>query len=149
MNVFNKQDSENFIERINALSSDSKAQWGKMSVAQMLAHCNVTYEMVYTDIHKKPGVFQKFLLKMFVKNPVVNEKPYPKNSRTAPQFIVSDEKEFIKERERLIDYIRKTQELGSNHFEGKASHSFGPLSSGEWNNLFGKHLEHHLTQFSV
>jgi len=27
------------------------------------------------------------------------------------------------------------------------SHSFGPLSKTEWNNMFYKHLNHHLTQF--
>ena len=46
-NLFNKQDVDQTIERINALASDTQGQWGKMSVDQMLAHCNVTYEMVY------------------------------------------------------------------------------------------------------
>ena len=120
-----------------------------MSVDQMLAHCNVTYEMAYTDKHPKPGAFKKFLLKLFVKNAVINEKPYPKNSRTAPQFLVKGDKDFQAEKKRLVDYLNKTQELGAAHFEGKESHSFGPLTSSEWSNLFAKHLEHHLEQFGV
>ena len=43
----------------------------------------------------------------------------------------------------------KTQELGEAHFEGKESHSFGPLNKTEWNNMFYKHADHHLTQFGV
>jgi hypothetical protein len=131
------------------LSPDSKALWGKMSVNQMLAHCNVSYEMVYEDIHKKPNNFIKIVLRLFVKIKVVHKKPYSKNNPTAPQFIVKDERNFEIEKNRLINYIIKTQELGEDTFEGKISHSFGKLSSKEWNNMFAKHLDHHLTQFAV
>ncbi|HOY97316.1 MAG TPA: DUF1569 domain-containing protein [Catalimonadaceae bacterium] len=148
-NIFSPQDSEQFIERINQLRPDKQPQWGKMSVAQMLAHCNVTYEMMYEDKHKKPGMILRWVLKSFVKPKVVNEEMYPKNNRTAPQFIISDERDFEKEKSRLIAYIRKTQQLGAAHFEGRESHSFGALTSTEWNNMCAKHLEHHLGQFGV
>jgi hypothetical protein len=39
--------------------------------------------------------------------------------------------------------------LGKEHFEGKESLSFGPMTAQEWNNLFYKHLDHHLNQFGV
>lgn len=120
-----------------------------MSVDQMLAHCNVTYEMVYDNIHPKPTGLKKFFIKLFAKKAVVGPKPYPKNGRTAPQFIVTDKRDFVKEKGRMIDYLRKTQELGADHFEGKESNSFGPLTSQEWNVMFSKHLGRHLTQFGV
>jgi hypothetical protein len=148
-NIFLKEDVFEYIDRINELSPDSKALWGKMSVNQMLAHCNVSYEMVYEDIHKRPNNFIKIVLRLFVKNKVVNKKPYSKNNPTAPQFIVKDERSFEIEKNRLINYIIKTQELGEDTFEGKISHSFGKLSAKEWNNMFAKHLDHHLTQFAV
>ena len=91
----------------------------------------------------------RLILKWMVKPTVVGETPYRHNSRTAPQFLVSSEKDFEREKVRLIDYIRKTQSLGAAHFEGKESNSFGPLSSLEWNNMFYKHLDHHLRQFAV
>jgi len=148
-NIFEKSISDEVIERINQLIPQSVGIWGKMTVSQMLAHCCITYEMVYEDQHKKPGSFVKFMLKLFVKNGVVNEIPYPKNSRTAPEFIISDPKEFEIEKQRLISYIQKTQALGPQYFEGKESHSFGKLTSKEWNNMFYKHLDHHLFQFNV
>ncbi len=148
-NIFLKEISERVIARINNLTSDTKGQWGKMTVDQMLAHCNVTYEMVYDDIHKRPNALMRFILKMLVKNSVVNDKPYPKNGSTAPQFIIKGSRDFEKEKTRLIAYIQRTQELGEKHFDQKESHSFGPLSTEEWNNLFHKHLDHHLTQFGV
>jgi PHD/YefM family antitoxin component YafN of YafNO toxin-antitoxin module len=120
-----------------------------MTVAQMLAHCNVSYEMVYTEKHPKPKGLMKLMLKLFVKQTVVSEKPYKKNSRTAPAFLITDEKDFEKEKKRLTDYLIKTQELGEAYFHNKESHSFGPLTKTEWNNLFYKHLNHHLEQFGV
>jgi hypothetical protein len=148
-NIFSKEVCEQIISRVNQLSPDSPAIWGKMDVAQMLAHCNVTYEMMYEDKHPKPNAFMKFILRVLVKRKVVNEIAYPKNSRTAPQFIVVDSKIFEVEKQRLINYIRKTQELGLSHFEQMESHSFGRLNSMEWNNMLFKHLNHHLTQFGV
>ncbi len=148
-NIFDKKIAEGVIDRINCLTPDSKQLWGKMNVAQMLAHCNVSYELVYNTDVPKPTGFKKFLLKLFVKNIVVNDKPYKKNSRTAPAFLITEEKNFEEEKKRLIDHIIKTQELGAAHFDGKESHSFGKLSIDEWNNMFYKHLDHHLNQFGV
>lgn len=148
-NIFDKTDTQSIIDRINKLTPTTKGQWGKMSVGQMLAHLNVAYEMTYEDKHPKPNFFMRAILKIFVKSVVVSEKPYPKNGKTAPAFVMTGDKNFEKEKQRLIAYIEKTQALGAQHFDGKASHSFGPLSITEWNNMFAKHLDHHLTQFGV
>lgn len=148
-NVFGKEDCGEFVRRINLLQPESTGLWGKMDVAQMLAHCNVSYEMVYEDIHPKPNAFVKLILKLLVKNKVVSETPYARNNNTAPQFIIKDSRDFNLEKERLIAYLNKTQQLGEKEFEGKESDSFGKLSALEWNNMFAKHLEHHLGQFGV
>ena len=147
--VFDKNVSEQIIKRINTLTPATTPKWGKMNVAQMLAHCNVTYEMVYEDKHPKPGAIMKFILKSFIKKVVTGDKPYKHNSQTAPAFIMTDQKEFDMEKNRLINYITKTQQLGESHFNNKESHSFGPLTGEEWNTMFYKHLDHHLSQFGV
>lgn len=147
--IFSAEVTDGIIARINQLTPSSQPAWGKMSVAQMLAHCSVTYEMVFEDKHPKPNFFMKFILKTFIKKMVAGEKPYKRSSQTAPAFLIKDEKDFESEKSRLTTYIRKVQELGKAHFEGKESHSFGVLSAGEWNNMFYKHLDHHLSQFGV
>jgi hypothetical protein len=115
----------------------------------MLAHCNVTYEMVFETKHPKPNFFIQLMLKMFVKSKVVSKAPYGQNGQTAPQFIIKETKDFNIEKERLIQYIQKVQQLGEQHFDGKESLSFGTLNKTEWNNMFYKHLDHHLRQFGV
>lgn len=148
-NIFDPQVTAELIERINQLKPESPALWGKMYVDQMLAHCCVAYEMAFTNKHPKPNAFMRFLLKAFVKKGVVNEVPYQRNLRTAPVFIIADRKNFEEEKARLIKYLEHTLSLGRDHFEGKESLSFGPMTAEEWNNQFYKHLDHHLSQFGV
>jgi len=147
--IFSDAVSAEIIDRIKQLNPNTKAMWGKMNAAQMLAHCNVTYEMDFEDIHKKPGGLMRWMLKTFVKKSVVNEMPYKRNSGTAPQFIIKDAKDFEAEKKRLVNYIDQAKNLGRSHFEGKESFSFGKLTAEEYNNMFYKHLDHHLTQFGV
>jgi hypothetical protein len=148
-NIFSNQGVESFLKRLDKLTPESKGLWGKMNVSQMLAHCNVTYEMCYENKHPKSNGLVRFILKMFVKKFVTNEVPYKKSVKTAPQFIITDQKEFNTEKNRLKNFILKTQELGETYFEGKESLSFGNLTSKEWNNMFAKHLDHHFGQFGV
>jgi hypothetical protein len=148
-NIFSAPIADAVIARIEKLMPNTNPQWGKMSAAQMLAHCNVIYEMSLEDIHKKPNVIVKFILTLMVKNSVVSEKPYKHNSQTAPQLVIKEDKNFEEEKRRLIQYIQKVQTLGDKYFDMKESHSFGALSSSEWNNLYYKHLDHHLGQFGL
>jgi len=137
------------IHRIEQLTPQSPGLWGKMSVDQMLAHCCVAYEMAFTDKHPKANPILRFLLKTFVKNGVVNEVPYKRNLPTSPAFRIKNEKNFEEEKARLIAFLEQTLAVGEAGFEGRESPSFGPMTAKEWNNLFYKHLDHHLTQFGV
>jgi hypothetical protein len=148
-NIFSLEVCNELINRIENLTPETQAAWGKMSVDQMLAHCNVTYEMAFENKHPKAKGFLKFILKTFIKPMVINEKPYKKNGKTAPAFVISNHKNFELEKNRLISYIKQAQELGETYFDGKESNSFGVLNSKEWNNMFYKHLNHHLSQFGV
>ena len=67
-NIFESKITSEVINRINQLTPTTLNLWGKMNVSQMLAHCNVTYEMVYTNNHPKPNFIKKMLLKTFVKD---------------------------------------------------------------------------------
>ena len=148
-NIFEHNNAQEVIRRIEKLAPTSTGLWGRMNVSQMLAHCNVTYELVYENKHPKPNFFMGLILKVFVKQKVVNAKPFARNLRTAPIFLIKESKNFDVEKKRLTNYILKTAQLGASHFDGKKSHAFGKLNKDEWNNMFYKHLDHHLCQFGV
>lgn len=146
-NIFDPAVVHELNARIESLTPTTQPRWGTMHVAQMLAHCNVTYEMVYENKHPKPNVLLRFILTMFIKPTVVGNKPYPKKSRTAPAFVIKTEKVFADEKARLLGYLNTTAAHGPSFFEGKESLSFGKLTSAEWNAMFYKHLDHYLRQF--
>ena len=50
---------------------------GQDERGQMLAHCNVAYEMTHDNQHPKPNALVKLLLRLFVKNTVVGPSPTP------------------------------------------------------------------------
>lgn len=149
-NIFDARDAQTFISRINTLTPETQPNWGVMTVDQMLAHLNVAFEIAF-EPHKfkKMGGIARFIMKNFVKQKVVGDKLYPKNGPTSPLFKIAGRKNFEDEKKRLIGYIQKTQQMGPESFNGKENHSFGKLTSNEWNNMFAKHLNHHLEQFGV
>lgn len=149
-NIFDAKDVQQYIDRINLLTPETKQKWGKMNAEQVLAHLNVAYSMVFEpEKHKKPSFIAKFLLSNFVKPKLTNELPYKQNLPTSPAFIISDERNFEEEKKKLIGNIQRVQQLGRIAFEGKEHLNFGKINAQGWNNMFAKHLNHHLEQFGV
>ncbi len=147
--TFDPKTTEHYLNRIEKLTPETQAKWGKMNVAQMLAHLNVSYDITYGKTQVKYNFFTKLILKNFIKGIVVGEKPYKKNGQTAPAFVVADQRDFDTEKEILIDYIKLTESKGEGYFEGLENSGFGVLTAKEWSNMFSKHLNHHLSQFGV
>ena len=149
-NVFDAKDAQEYINRINNLTPETQRKWGKMSVDQVLAHLNVAYDLTFTsEKFPKPSFIAKFLLSRFVKPKITNEIPYKQSLPTSPTFIIADERNFEEEKTKLIGNIQRVQQLGREAFEGKENINFGKMTAQCWNNMFAKHLNHHLEQFGV
>ena len=149
-NVFDAKDAQEYINRINNLTPKTQRKWGKMSVDQVLAHLNVAYDLTFTpEKFPKPNFIAKFLLSRFVKPKITNEIPYKQSLPTSPAFIIADERNFEEEKAKLIGNIQRVQQLGREAFEGKENINFGKMTAQCWNNMFAKHLNHHLEQFGV
>lgn len=149
-NVFDAQDAQEYINRINNLTPETPRKWGKMSVDQVLAHLNVAYDLTFTsEKFPKPSFIAKFLLSRFVKPKITNEIPYKQSLPTSLAFIIADERNFEEEKAKLIGNIQRVQQLGREAFEGKENINFGKMTAQGWNNMFAKHLNHHLDQFGV
>jgi hypothetical protein len=148
-NIFSAPIAEKFIARINNLSSTTQQQWGKMDVGQMMAHCNISYEMAFDENYKKSNGFLRFILKNLVKKGLVNENPLKKNSSTATEMLVKTTKNFETEKSKLVENVHHLVKKGENYFDLKDHPGFGVMTKQEWNNFYYKHLDHHLTQFGV
>ena len=144
-NLFDPVVKQDILIRINKLAPQSKAQWGKMNVGQMLAHCQVPIG-VGLGTNKIPRTFIGRIFGPFAKKMLYNDKPFKRHLPTDPSFVMKDEKDFEKEKQGLIIMV--------NHFsEGNivdAPHPFfGKLTKEQWSKGTWKHLDHHLQQFGV
>ena len=148
-NVFDLSTVEAMKNRIHQLTPNTPPHWGKMNAGQMLAHLNVAYDLAYGKVEMKSNLVMRFLLRTFLLPVVVGDKPFVKNSRTAPVFVVEDDRDFELEKSKLIENIEKMQRDGSDFFEGRESSSFGKLTAEQWSRQFAKHFEHHFTQFGL
>ncbi|MBL0146111.1 MAG: DUF1569 domain-containing protein [Chitinophagaceae bacterium] len=90
-NLFDKSTLDEVVKRLNSLNSQSQRQWGKMNVAQMLAHCKVAFEIPLSS-KPFPRMFMGRLMGWLIKPMLFNKKPLKKNSPTASEFIIKVKK---------------------------------------------------------
>jgi hypothetical protein len=147
--IYDPSTTDTLIHRINSLQPGQQRLWGKMNVAQMLAHCCIPYEHLSGEKPYDVPFWMKWMVRLFFKRSMTNDVDYQKNGPTAPSFIVADEKDFLAERDRLMNYIRKFHGLAPQKMEAIQHGSLGKLKAAEWSNLLYKHLDHHLRQFGA
>lgn len=147
--IYSPETSAQLHARIDRLTPDSPALWGKMNAAQMLSHCCVPYQQILGENKDAPGFVMKIVMRLFFKKTMTNQVDYKPNLPTAPVFIRNSEHDLMKEQIALKNYIVKIQELGPEKLAAIPSLSLGNINAEEWNNMLYKHIDHHLRQFGV
>lgn len=147
-NLFESETVEEVLGRINQLQPATQRQWGKMDVAQMMAHCSLALDMASGRL-KPPRMFIGRVLGPLVKPIYTNEQPFSKNNPTDQKLLVADQRDFGREQERLKVCVRQFQEGGESKCTRHPHPFFGRLSAQDWSRGMYKHLDHHLRQFGV
>lgn len=145
-NLFQSETVEEVLSRLDKLQPASVRQWGKMDVAQMMAHCSAATDMASGRINP-PRAFIGRVLGPFFRSVFTNDKPFSKNSPTDQQLVVSDARDFMREREQLKLKVRQFHEGGLGKCTRHPHPFFGELTPPEWGRGMYKHLDHHLRQF--
>ena len=147
-NLFDKDSYDEIARRIKALTPGTQRQWGKMNVAQMLAHCKAAFSVPLSN-KKMPRSILGLLVGWMIKSKLHNEEPWKRNLPTAPNFKITGERDFEKEKQELIGLINQFYHGGPGNV-GKFPHPmFGTYTSEQWGKAMYKHLDHHLRQFGV
>ena len=147
--LFDSAAVEEVKERMARLRPDSERQWGKMSPAQMLAHCAAAIGMAVGET-RPPRVWIGRLLGPLAKKSLIgNGEPMRRNSMTEKSVLITDERDFAVERQRLRESIERFAAGGPGVCTKHPHFFFGPLTPEEWAVLMYQHLDHHLRQFGV
>ncbi len=148
-NLFDAAIVDQVKARLARLGPDSERLWGKMKVAQALAHCSAAMEDA-VGLRLPPRRFIGRLVGPLAKKSMLyDEKPMHRNSSTTKSLLVTDERDFEVERQRLRGLIDRFVTGGPERCT-KHPHSFlGRLTPVEWAAMMYQHLNHHLRQFGV
>lgn len=147
-NLFDTATYTNILQRINKLKPDQPAQWGKMNVAQMLAHCCEPFKIPLSD-KPLPRMFIGRILGALFKSKLYNEDPWKHSTPTSPAFIIKDQRDFEKEKKNLIEIINKYYAAGPMGISKHPHPFFGKMTPEQSGKSMYKHLDHHLRQFGV
>lgn len=145
-NLFDPAVKQEIITRINKLTPELQRQWGKMNVAQMLAHLQIPMGVALGTNTVKGNWLMKLILPLFKKK-LYNETPWKQGLPTDKSFVMTGlEKDFDAEKNQLLEKIKQFSESA---IVGEKHPVFGKLTKENWSKATWKHIDHHLKQFGV
>ena len=135
------------ISRINSLDENSKAQWGKMDIYQMIKHCILCEEM-YLGKTPYKRTFLGFLLgKLALQQLMKDDKPKKRNSPTKDEFKISENRgNLLEDKLKWISLINEYENYSNQAF---VHWFFGKMTKEQVGVSVYKHIDHHLRQFNV
>lgn len=135
-------------DRLQRLTPETKARWGRMTCPQMLTHVNDQLRMSMGEL----AAARKRVPVRFppLKQLIVYALPWPKGLPTAPELLVrvADGPVWTEE---VAAFPGLLDRFGSRTEDAAwpAHPAFGPLSRRGWGVLAYRHVDHHFRQFGV
>src|SRR5262245_36618554 len=132
--LFSSGDYHDIVNRINKLSPDSKNEWGKMTVNEMICHISDPFRDVLAMRISKPAI--PFLLRPLMKPLVLSQKPWKKNLKTFRVYLQGEggggtkPTDFENDRKTLLDVLNKFSSVDKNFQFGNHG-GLGKLSREE------------------
>lgn len=144
--IFDTPTRVELINRISLLNENSRSQWGKMTVYQMLKHCRLWDEMAVGKKQYKQVFMGRVFGKMALRNLLKNDKPLSHNTPTIPDLRIIDTGDIEAEKNKWIAMM----EGYANFSNDNLIHPFfGKMNREQTGCLAYKHTDHHLRQFNV
>ena len=145
--IFDDNTTTELIGRINTLDENSKPQWGKMNVYQMLKHCRLWDEMIAGTLQCKRVFIGRILGRIILKASLKDDKPMGRNAPSAPELVIKETSgDIAAEKKKWIALIDQHKNFSNQEFV----HPFFGKMTKEQTGLFAyKHIDHHLRQFNV
>ncbi|UEG50734.1 DUF1569 domain-containing protein [Ferruginibacter lapsinanis] len=147
-NLFDAETYNGIIDRINKLTPQTQRKWGKMDVAQMLAHCIEAFKVPVSE-KELPRMFIGRLIGWMMKSKLYDESPWKRNLPTAPDFIIKNKRDFDIEKKDLLSIMEIFYKKNAAGIGDRVHPFFGKFTAEQWGKSMYKHLNHHLEQFGV
>lgn len=146
--VFDPAGNQEIINRIEQLSPITLSQWGKMTVSQMLLHCQQPINVGFGTLNIKPNLIS-FLFGKSAKKKLTKPQPFAHDLPTVKEFKITHHPDFETSKRDLIALVKRFADEGHASIANTKHPFFGEMTYEEWDTLHWKHLDHHLKQFGV
>ncbi|MFL9843623.1 DUF1569 domain-containing protein [Flavobacterium rhizosphaerae] len=147
--LFDPNGNRIIIERIDQLTPIVLSQWGKMTVSQMLLHCQMPIKVAFGEMEIKPNWFLKTFFGRSSKKMFIDSKPLRHDLPTSNEFKITHEPDFDQAKEELKALVKQFTEKGPAVIKIEKHPLFGKMTMEEWDMAQYNHLDHHLRQFGV
>jgi uncharacterized protein DUF1569 len=146
---FTEEKRQEYRQRVESVTLDSRRNWGTMEIDQMLHHLNLAcggsqgfYDLPDESYLISRTLFKWILVDWFPEQPVGLRLPTSFKIPHAQRF------EFAYEKAQLLkileaDWYARTADQWKPH------PMFGRMSPSEWGKLLQIHLDYHLKQFAA
>lgn len=144
--IWNEADYRELCTRVDRLTPQAPARWGRMNAPQMVCHCTDALRMINGDL---PAAARKMPIRFTpLKQLIIYWLPFPKGAPTAPELRSRVPQEWHGEVEALRRELAAVVKRGvSGPFVPHPA--FGKLTPRAWGVLGYRHMDHHLKQFGV
>lgn len=144
--IYDKPTVDRFLARIDKLTPQSKALWGKMDAYQMVKHCNLS-EAMYQGKQQYDRLFIGRLFgKMVLKGILKNNDPMKKNQPTHPTFKITGSGDLEQQKQQWKEQLSSYANCSDLQF---VHPFFGSMTHEQIGQYVYKHTDHHLRQFGV
>ena len=145
--IFNLRDRDALLKRLDRLTPDAKARWGRMTAHRMLCHLSDSLRVGLGEVpaESRAGPLANPVARWLLAYVI----PFPKGrAETAPEMLTSQPSDWTADLAAARDYLRAAAARGAT---GKwARHpAFGDVSGKLYGVFIHKHFDHHLRQFGV
>lgn len=145
--IFDAPALDGLLQRLDKLTPDARAQWGRMTAPRMLCHLSDSIRVGLGEMPAefKPGPLANPIARWLLAYVI----PFPKGrAETAPEMLTTQPSEWKSDLAAVREQLRAAAQRGP---DGKwARHpAFGDVSGKLYGVFIHKHVDHHLRQFGV
>ncbi len=145
--LWNPNAADEMLARLDRLTPDSKAVWGRFSCTDMVAHLNESMRMALGDI---VPASKRIPIRFFpLKQLIIYVVPFPKGAPTAPELIARSGRAVWADEVKTFGELMARLAARSGDANWPSHPAFGSMNRRSWGVLGYKHLSHHFTQFGV
>ena len=135
------------LTRLERLTPEAHARWGRLTCPAMLAHVNDALRMALGEV--TPAA-KKVPIRFFpLKQLIIYALPFPKGVPTAPMLLERCDDAVFHDEVQAFPQILDRLANRAGHTSWPSHPAFGSMSRRAWGVLGYRHVDHHFTQFGV